>query len=197
MDKGCIIMRSLTHPEQELRLGLALINPFQKMYMLSFNKYYALFILLIALLSCHTISYNKNKPINVNYEKAYILISDQKSHFQKEISVNKEIINFYHYTHFFKQELVAKQVTLNIEAISQPIVVEIIPRLNKIGVINKGQVAVFFSEIKEGYFFAEIFMHSLYSYENRPHFGVSEVFLFEIVNNQEVIIISNKLFEYN
>jgi hypothetical protein len=67
-----------------------------------------------------------------------------------------------------------------------------------LGSRRTSQLKVFFSQTKNGFFFAEAFKFpsKKTKYSDRPHFGTSKIFMFQI-KGEEVNLISAKQLAYN
>jgi len=150
-----------------------------------------IFILLLILVS----SPFNNEGIS-EYEKALNAILDSKEYSsitknKKQFHVSSEVVVFEKMGKLFIEELKNIDVHLSIETI---IINEqkenfINERLKKMNLRRRGKVQIYFSEIKNDVFFAEIIeSKQKTSYENRIQFGSTSIFMFKISNDELELI---------
>lgn len=134
-----------------------------------------------------------------NYKRALTLIINS-SEFKEfglksdNYHVSPEIISFSNYFQLFSDEL----NNYNLHDLNNNEVSAVDNDLLKLNKKGCGKIKIFFSETKEGFFFAEVFVNRKKNlkYMSRPVFGSSEVYLFKVVN-EEISISKIKKFHYN
>jgi len=159
-----------------------------------------LFALVQIMTSSCTICNKKHVPIEIAfYKEAFHEISKDRKWIEEEIKnngigVSKEITNFHNYAHFFKDQIPSTSIS---ELSFDSLVVEINHQVAKIGSERKRNV-IFFSNIKQNLFFAELFLDTTRyqrSYGKRPQFGRSYVYMFKVVDGK-IITVNKQIFNY-
>lgn len=174
--------------------------------MLNFN--FQIFILTLfsvtILMSCFVVNGQVSEGKFSFYEKAYDNILKNKEliketlDFQK-LRVSKEIISFGNYAQIFENELLDSSNFSIQEILFDSLIVNVNHKLRKIGSRKKTEKIVFFSDVKKGLFFAEFFSDfpsNRSRFKERPDFGESHVFLFEI-SGENLSLIDSKVLVYN
>ena len=116
----------------------------------------------------------------------------------KRYNISNELIIYSKMARHFKKELLLltpiseEQIILDIGKDNL-----INNELLKLNITNCSKVQIYFSEIKNDIFFAEIIKtkHKL-KYHNRPHFGNSYIYMFKI-DNSKVELVNSKELLYN
>lgn len=117
---------------------------------------------------------------------------------RKKYHVSDEIITYSKLANFFKKELNSIN-PITLEEIANNGDNENLRNieLQKLNIKKCGIVQIFFSEIQDSIFFAEIFeSKKAFDYSNRPDFGVSYVYMFNS-NSGSVKLVSKQELIYN
>lgn len=136
------------------------------------------------------------KPNNDFYAKALekIIESNEYGKLLKKKGkyyVSDEVIIYSKLGKFFKTELEKHNPLTEDEiAINSRKTNSINKNLLKLNLKKcKGRIQIFFSEIKQGIFFAEIFeSKKSFKYKDRPSFGISYIYMFKEHNNNVELI---------
>lgn len=138
------------------------------------------------------------------YKKAYNTILNNKELMKGTANsqmpkVSREIISFGNYAQFFEDELLNSSNFSVQEMLFDSLIVGVNYKLENIGSSRGTKAVLFFSNLKKGFFFAEFFSDfpgNRFRFEERPNFGESRVFLFE-VNGKDLLLIDSKALAYN
>ncbi len=108
--------------------------------------------------------------------------------------VSPEIISFSNYSELFTDEL-SNDKSFEIDKNEVSRLENDLLKFNK---RECGKVKVYFSEMKEGFFFVEVFVSKKKNlkYKDKLVFGSSQVYLFKVLN-EKISISKIKLFHYN
>lgn len=146
-----------------------------------------------------------NEPDISEYEKALAMIIESEEYHnmtnnKKKYSVSDEVIVYSklgkHFMDDLKNNKPLTQEEIAENAYQQNTLNEKLLGLNKKKCGTK--VQVFFSEITENIFFAEIFeSKKKFSYKDRPNFGVSYIYMFKIGANNSLSLIKTRELIYN
>lgn len=156
----------------------------------------------IIVLSIFLVSFSIYSKLD-EYKKALSIITESKEYNslvkkRKKYNISNELITYSKMAWHFKRELSSlapiseEQIILDSDKDNL-----INDELSKLNVKNCSKVQIYFSEIKNDIFFAEIIKtkHKL-KYHNRPHFGNSYIYMFKIDNLKVELVNSKELF-YN
>ena len=136
----------------------------------------------------------------INYYKLAMPLIQNSNEFkeygfnQNNYHVSSEIISFSNYSQLFTNKLDnGKLFEINKNEVSG-----LNNDLLKLNKKECGKIKMYFSEIKEGFFFVEVFVSKKKNlkYKNRPVFGLSKVYLFKVLD-EKISISKIKLFHYN
>ena len=117
----------------------------------------------------------------------------------KKYFVSPEVLNFDNRAIFFQKELLANGSTVRFNYnLSNKEIVFLNSEMTKLGTRRRAETKLYFSQIKDGFFFCEVIMFekSKSKYEQKPAFGRSYVYLFRI-NDSDINILDVTEFLYN
>lgn len=162
-----------------------------------FNKYH-LFLSVIFLLNQSCVFPKKGKYFP--YEMAFSQVTSKEMNLK--ISVNRELVCFKTFSHFFQEELTSNQSFRDDELMFELCENKVRSSISKIGIDKYSAKSIlFFTEIEKGFFFAELFedlASTNITYDTRPSFGESKVFLFHYKEKSKTLeVISSKVMHYN
>lgn len=155
----------------------------------------------ILIASVFFLSFSSNKEIE-SYEKALdkILESEQYASItnnKKKYHVSDEIIIFSKLGKFFREDL-ASDVSLSEEKIvtdgnkKNPIL-----NMSKLNIKKCSKVQIYFSEIEQNIFFAELIPSKKETkYKDRQHFGISYIYMFR-KNDDKIELLNVRQIDYN
>jgi hypothetical protein len=145
-------------------------------------------------------TYINNKNEDVFYYKQatqLILKSSEVKKYKlkvKNYHISSEIISFSNFNSFFKDELKSDYFYEQ----STEKLVKLDSTLLSLNIKKCGKLKMFFSEIKNNVFFAEIFVSKKdnLKYGDRSIFGSSNIYMFKIIN-ENVHLVKVKTIHYN
>lgn len=136
-----------------------------------------------------------NRHYKIAVEKIFVTETGKSASF----NVSEEILSFSNFAIFFKDELGSKLTSSQLHIDKDSIVITRDTTLKDLGCRRHKKAKVFFTEIQDDIFFAEVlsFTNKKNSaYSNRPTFGESKVFMLK-VENENVLIVDSKAINYN
>lgn len=131
-----------------------------------------------------------------NYKDAIGIILELEKSAESRIQVSKELISFDLLAFHFQKYLLKDEIEqLNFNFYDVKDVVEENIQLESLSSKLDSNVRLFFSEEKFNYFFAELFTddNPKTSYEERPGFNYSHIYMFKIEGNSVKLVKSSTL----
>lgn len=160
------------------------------------KKNIILCLLLVSFTILSNLNYYKNAlNIIINSNEYKSLVKNKKKY-----NISNELVLFSKMASLFNKELSLLSISLSEEQVifdsdKDNIINDEFSLLN---VKNCSKVQIYFSEIKNNIFFAEIIKTKYkVKYNNRPQFGKSYIYMFKIEDSTKVKLISTKEIFYN